>query len=871
MSFPQFDLPSRLSRRALWMALGFWLLATVVLAADSPDSGYPPLYRSSEQQDIQHDSRRLNFYPAYAAEPGGAAPSLTPEFPQATEKTTCGATWEAVAHFDTLRSVIYGNGLYVAVGNDGTILTSPDRMIWTRRTSGTYDMLNSVTWGSNQFVVVGNNGVILTSSDGVTWTLRASGISATLQGVTWGGNHFVSVGESGTILTSLDGVIWTPRTSETTAYLEEVIWGGNRFVTVAANSMILTSLDGVTWTIIRDAQIIPGGSSSLLGVTWNGSQFIAVGGINYTPTVSGGIILTSPDGITWTYQTSGTRAYLTSVTWSSGQFVAVGGISFSREGTILTSPDGVIWTPQNLGSSSRLLNVTGDGSQFVAVGEYGMILTSADGVTWTPPPKRTTASSFQDVVWDGKQFVAVGGNGTILSSPDGVSWTSRISGTTDDLLGVIWSGSQFVAVGYLFSIFGYTLTTTILTSPDGVNWTPRDPGIYARLEDIAWSGSQFVAVGGNDILSSVDGVTWTPRNPESGSTDSLDLHSVTWSGNQFVAVGDNGVILSSVDGIIWTLRASDANIELYGVAWGNGQFLAVGYEYQSPNAVGVSNVILGSSDGVTWTPHQASDLLYGVTWGNGQFIAVGMRGAILTSLDGLTWASHEVGTGDSLQSAAWNGRHWIAVGGEIILRSNCSDEPPLVITAYEFTRVFPTGEEIFFQTVGKEATDLLAGKDTNWSATGYTFEVYPLEGAPSRTVEVMRFYGGTKSDGTGNPPSFFYTTDLHESQGLMENFTRMCPNGNGHCDGSDEAWRYEGKAYRIVLYRDGDCPSGTKIVYRLYNQAYLQNGARNPAYPNRFSNFRYTTESNVVNAMRDRGWVEINTADRLCAPIGAAG
>lgn len=200
----------------------------------------------------------------------------------------------------------------------------------------------------------------------------------------------------------------------------------------------------------------------------------------------------------------------------------------------------------------------------------------------------------------------------------------------------------------------------------------------------------------------MDGVTWTPRNPESGSTDSLDLHSVTWSGNQFVAVGDNGVILSSVDGIVWTLRASDANIELYGAAWGNGQFLAVGYENQSPNAVGVSNVILSSSDGVTWTPHQASDLLYGVTWGNGQFIAVGMRGAILTSLDGLTWASHEAGTGDSLQSVAWNGRHWIAVGGEIILRSNCSDELPLVITAYEFTRVFPTGEEIFSRLLEKK-------------------------------------------------------------------------------------------------------------------------------------------------------------------------
>lgn len=45
-------------------------------------------------------------------------------------------------------------------------------------------------------------------------------------------------------------------------------------------------------------------------------------------------------------------------------------------GTILTSPDGIRWTPQSSGSSTNILSVAGSGSQFVAVGPGGTILSS---------------------------------------------------------------------------------------------------------------------------------------------------------------------------------------------------------------------------------------------------------------------------------------------------------------------------------------------------------------------------------------------------------------------------------------------------------------------------------------------------------------
>ena len=101
---------------------------------------------------------------------------------------------------NTLEAIAYGNGTFVAVGDSGTILTSPDGVTWTIRSSGTSNSLYGVTYGNNTFVAVGYNGAILTSPDGVSWTTRFSGTSYGLYGITYGNGTFVAVGESGAIL-----------------------------------------------------------------------------------------------------------------------------------------------------------------------------------------------------------------------------------------------------------------------------------------------------------------------------------------------------------------------------------------------------------------------------------------------------------------------------------------------------------------------------------------------------------------------------------------------------------------------------------------------------------------------------------------------
>ena len=90
------------------------------------------------------------------------------------------------------------------------------------------------------FVAVGQNGTILISFNGVNWVQLKSG-GNNLQSITYGNDTFVAVGWRGTILTSQDGVIWTRRTSPTRSALQGVAYGNSTFVAVSFYGAILTS------------------------------------------------------------------------------------------------------------------------------------------------------------------------------------------------------------------------------------------------------------------------------------------------------------------------------------------------------------------------------------------------------------------------------------------------------------------------------------------------------------------------------------------------------------------------------------------------------------------------------------------------------
>jgi subtilisin-like proprotein convertase family protein len=105
---------------------------------------------------------------------------------------------------------------------------------WSGRQSGISLDLFGLVYGHGIFVAVGDLGAILISSDGITWTNQSVASANVIHGVTYGNGTFVAVGKLGLILTSPDGVAWTQRVSGTDHFLEEVTYGNGLFVAVGA-------------------------------------------------------------------------------------------------------------------------------------------------------------------------------------------------------------------------------------------------------------------------------------------------------------------------------------------------------------------------------------------------------------------------------------------------------------------------------------------------------------------------------------------------------------------------------------------------------------------------------------------------------------
>lgn len=571
-----------------------------------------------------------------------------------------------------LNDVHFGNGVFVAVGQFGTILTSPDGTAWTVRASGTTKTLHGVAFGNGVFVAVGESGTILTSPDGIAWTARASGITdphIPLFGVTFGGGTlvsaltsgatFVAVGDEGTILTSSDGIAWKTQISGTKSTLFDVLFGNN--VYVARGCGILISSDGETWTKVPVTVDPYYGPWCYTAIDFCNGKFVAgvaLGPVSFWLPVLQRGSRTSVDGINWIGE--GSRHEFDAMTFGNGLYVGSKGDVFK------TSSNGLTWEPSTDSPpvSFSFRAITYGNGVFAAVGEDGRIKTSPDGKIWTARTVRTS-DYLSGVTFGNGTFVAVGDG--IVTSPDGITWIRR-GADIPPLYGVVFGNGTFVAVG----------APQILTSPDGVTWTPRAVETGGTgIEGIAFGNGMFVGVG-DTIVASPDGVTWTI-----GTTSGTRafLRAVTFGNNTFVAAG-NG-IRTSTDGMTWS-PAISVGISLYGVAFGNGVFVAVGE----------SGAILTSLDGVNWTPQDAGlppyVYLLGVTFDGGLFVVTGGNGTVLTSADGVTWAHRASGTFHSLTGASFGNGTFVVVGvaGTILqsgraispdIRANNSDGPVITL------------------------------------------------------------------------------------------------------------------------------------------------------------------------------------------------
>lgn len=290
---------------------------------------------------------------------------------------------------------------------------------WTSQASGTPDFLSASGFGAGVFVTVGESGTVLSSPDAMTWTSRSSGTTEALRGVAFGSGTFVAVGNNGTVLSSTNGLNWTAQSSGTTSFLSGIVFGAGRFVAVGGAGAVITSTDGITWATAPSVD-----SRFLQGISYGGGRFVAVG--------SSGAILSSTDGLTWAVESSATSAFLTGIAYFGGKYFAVG-----QFGTVLSSSDASTWATESSGTLSWLRAATTDGTQLVLVGDGGTIVTSLDGANFSPTSSGVT-SLLSGVFFGNGLFLAVGepgaSSGVILSAErdPGIRWAVDATSADED-------------------------------------------------------------------------------------------------------------------------------------------------------------------------------------------------------------------------------------------------------------------------------------------------------------------------------------------------------------------------------------------------------------------------------------------------------
>ncbi|MCC5807047.1 MAG: hypothetical protein JJU00_12030 [Opitutales bacterium] len=416
----------------------------------------------------------------------------------------------------TLHSAANGNGLRVAVGDDGLILTSSDGAAWSpvEGLPTSDEDLFGVTFADGLFIAVGQEGTILRSIDGENWSFAASVPTVnTLNDVHWSDGQFVAVGDNFTILTSADGDNWSLRTTGTGQNLVSVAHGNDVWVAVGDQGLVLTSEHGTSWrSRFSNTQ------SDLKGVSFGSGKFVAVG--------SGGTVLTSTFASSWTYRVSGTTSDLHSSVFVDGVFLAVG-----KDFTFATSLNGIDWSAQESGIGNSLNHIDYMDGLFVAVGEFESILTASSVLPpgldrWLIRSPLPSGPALEEVIYADGKYVAVGDEGVLLVSTDGRNWNIKDTGVQDSITGVAYGNGRFVAVG----------GQNLLVSPDAITWTVQETWIVP-IYKVAFGNDRFVAVGASShIITSQDGIIWAGGQV---NADGQQLHDVRYEAdrNRFIVVG----------------------------------------------------------------------------------------------------------------------------------------------------------------------------------------------------------------------------------------------------------------------------------------------------------------------------------------------
>lgn len=460
----------------------------------------------------------------------------------------------------------YGNSTYLVLGgysgNSNRLYASSDAISWHLvNTSGlATKQFNAMAVGANLFVIVGQDGSIQSSPDGITWTSRTSGTTNHLYRVYFFNSKFYTVGNSRTLLTSSDGITWTTisfNVGTATDNFFSLSYGNGVFVIGARNN-------GGAYAYVYRSTTAANNSWSVKGYDY--FNYESVNRIEFLNDkfwmfTVGQVMYTSSDGISWSNITPsvtvtnpdlstdvfGSGCQIFNALWDGTKYYFYGSSHyFLGYGSTFTSTNGTAWTllPRTayiVPQESEIVN-----GLFFINGNEGFV-TSTDGLTYAH-----SGATFTDVTKTTNKYIGAGYAGDIgvlYNSTDFLNWTARSGSETAQLFSIATSGSTTLAGGF-YKLYKST--------NDGDSWS----NVYTSSNHetfiaMAYGNSRFVSSGWDDDGSFIrystnDGTSWT-----TASTAPVSFLKMKYVNGRFFGMGtDNntyeGSLYYSADGITWS-------------------------------------------------------------------------------------------------------------------------------------------------------------------------------------------------------------------------------------------------------------------------------------------------------------------------------
>jgi len=481
------------------------------------------------------------------------------------------------------------NNVFYGLNSSGALVQSNDEISWTVVSNSTVGQISTVIHDGAQFVAHAYSGGssapgMYYSADGISWTKAITfgsnyvyGASVTVGPTTY---NFVTssdaIEDRNKILFSDDGISYqtddglnaiSPRID--TANVKQAVTDGAIIVAISTNG-IYSNASG-SWATVASA-------TNLKDVVWTGTNFVAA--------AQSGVIMTSPDGITWTTQT-----WLNS-TGTISDILVVGATVYATDsvGNIATSADhGVTWVlSKDFRAASSITNNTITELAYDGTTVYGFgynsdlanvttVKTADAGTNWSTDVILGTAVNGH-VIYDatGTRFVSSTKKESTSEITGAITWAATTTllpndpsfayiATQEALAGISLSRVHYVSGttnSYTSGNAGYSVDgqnwviKTGLTAYHFIDYTPIS-GIFAKLNSA------------REIETSTDGINYTAATVTGLVSGNTNFNFIKYVNNQYIGInldsktGHPGIYTSS-NGSDWALISeADLGISLY--------------------------------------------------------------------------------------------------------------------------------------------------------------------------------------------------------------------------------------------------------------------------------------------------------------------